>query len=737
MHSPNWCWACIAATVLTIRSQVLVALNRGDLAFEESYVFIAETDHLIMKPIPNLATRHLAVSHPFNYFVPCLPHTQTHAHAPAQVGYPFHYMVPTRNSKTVAIVRRFAGSDATAAAVQQVGPSPVLMHMDALRALVKPWYDLSFALKKDPAADAEFGWMLEMCAPTSPLALARSRTHARAAVPAHTAAWPGLRWGYSIGAAVGGVKHKLLDAFQLEPSSQFGTTTTDGHGAYTHYILHYTFAHEYSLEGIPMIDSRAGAWAFDKRQYQAWLPRQLSPPPHCVLESTHTLWSLLHDAMAAHDARNCTGCTGHGQPWPEGAPELLRLSAHDKWVRSRIDHAFADSAASRAGESSDSGKGSDSNTASFPSASPRAALALMGTGPWTFRDADQGSDAVGPFFFLRGGQLHTPWGSAAWALARGAAADGTSDPIVVFLCGRERWTHSLRIELSAGGSTAAAGDSSNGGWVWELGARLVLTARSTGEEQIGELLARPAALSTSSMAELRAAFLATEDLSPGEREAFLPSALNRRLLGTGPWTFGWGHGTIYLLAHGVAYFCAQPRQSSAGALGWWRAAPDGHVVVGGASHGTQTGSFFGGSDSPTERWLRVDCWTLTSNATSPATSASLVWSHPASRCFPTCSDATHSVTSAEFQASELARKASELTWSWANIPGMRFTFSDTEGGVLITPWGHGEWGITPSRKDVLVAEFAQQRHMLKFDTAVRTFVSTRCADGEVVQGRVA
>ena len=66
---------------------------------------------------------------------------------------------------------------------------------------------------------------------------------------------------------------------------------------------------------------------------------------------------------------------------------------------------------------------------------------------------------------------------------------------------------------------------------------------------------------------------------------------------------------------------------------------------------------------------------------------------------------------------------------------MRFVYSASEGGgVLVTPWGHGSWGIVPSRGDVLVAEFAQKRHMLLFDPAQDRFVSTRCDDGEVVKG---
>ncbi len=77
-------------------------------------------------------------------------------------------------------------------------------------------------------------------------------------------------WGYSIGAAVAGVTHRLLDAFQLEPSSQFGVEITDdrrrdGHGTYTHHILHYTFSHEYSREGSHTVPA---------------CPRHPAPSPH-------------------------------------------------------------------------------------------------------------------------------------------------------------------------------------------------------------------------------------------------------------------------------------------------------------------------------------------------------------------------------------------------------------------------------------------------------------------------
>ena len=402
--------------VLNRPNSVLKALESGKLQFEEEYVLVAETDHLLLKVLKNTATKDVAL------------------------GYPFHYMNPTRDANTRNLVRRFAGSDDVAARVQQVGPSPILVHMEALRKLVKPWYDLSFALKRDAAADAEFGWMLEM-------------------------------WGYSIGAAVAGVKHELLNELQLEPSSQFGLQITSGgtggwtnalggggKGEPTHHILHYTFSHEYSLEGIPMIDSRAGQWALDKREYQKGLPRHLIRPPYCAAESTWKWWSLLNQAMAAHDTPQlappsgskrsdqlpqdsvlCDGCTGGGAVWPNGTSNLLSLVRHDRAIRNGVEGLLR---GSRSAE----------------------AFALIASGPWALLEASPAADGkrVGPFYFLRGGQMHTPWGSAAWAAAPSTkdlfspstAYDeppSNGDPIVIYLCGRKKWTHSLRLETAGAG----------------------------------------------------------------------------------------------------------------------------------------------------------------------------------------------------------------------------------------------------------------------------------------------
>ena len=89
-------------------------------------------------------------------------------------------------------------------------------------------------------------------------------------------------------------------------------------------------------------------------------------------------------------------------------------------------------------------------------------------------------------------------------------------------------------------------------------------------------------------------------------------------------------------------------------------------------------------------------------------------------------------------SSALAQRVMQAgDWTWAGIPGMRFTFEAAHGGgVLVTPWGHGSWGVVPTRTDVLVAEFAQKRHMLRFEADGRSYVSTRCDDGEIVRGKL-
>ena len=120
----------------------------------------------------------------------------------------------------------------------------------------------------------------------------------------------------------------------------------------------------------------------------------------------------------------------------------------------------------------------------------------------------------------------------------------------------------------------------------------------------------------------------------------------------------------------------------------------------------------------------------------PARTSDFVWRHAAKRCFSSCADSTHTITSAELAGArgQLARRVAKAAWSWGqNREGLSFKMESGEG-VLITPWGHGTWALVPSRDDVILAEFAQQRHMLRFFPDEPKFVSTRCNDGDLLAG---
>ncbi len=206
----------------------------------EDYVYIAETDHLLMRDIPNRATPAINVAFFFPYMSP-VPHEQA------------------------AVIKRYFDGDHLS--VQPVGPSPALMHVDNLKKLTPLWYELSVKLKHDGAADRTFGWVLEM-------------------------------WGYSLACARVGVKHFVWQQLQIEPSSTWhqNVSAEDPH------IYHYTFGVEYSSDGIPTVGA-VGDWSLDKRHYfGAAPPLNLDPPPKCALECAWVWWRLFNEATASLSA---------------------------------------------------------------------------------------------------------------------------------------------------------------------------------------------------------------------------------------------------------------------------------------------------------------------------------------------------------------------------------------------------------------------------------------------------
>ena len=278
------------------------------------------------------------------------------------------------------------------------------------------------------------------------------------------------------------------------------------------------------------------------------------------------------------------------------------------------------------------------------------------------------------------------------------------------MCGAA-WTHVLQVLPPSGGAAPT----------------LLVTERGSGEATTATLLAPAADVlygnATRAGADVPGGLLPSE---PAAAEALVgaenvsaretSAALRRRLVGTGPWKLG-SVGDVYLLRRGAAYNARERVWGSWTSI----ATPD----------GPQAQLLLGKQLSQ----LTVDCWKL-ALVGKAATAHSLSWPQPAARCFSSCSDKTHAATTADLAASALARYVSALTWSWGkNREGLHFRLENGEG-MLDTPWGHGSWGVVPTRDDVLFAEFAQQRHMLRFNLTLGRYISTRCADGDTVEGEV-
>ena len=204
------------------------------------FVLILETDHVLMKPIPNFATETTPAAFVFGYM---------HGHA-------------GQNS----IVKKY-WPDGSGSSLDPVGPSPLLIHLDQLRLVTPRWLNYSFGLRSNGDAERVMqGWVQEM-------------------------------WGYTIAAASVGVKHKLIRDFQVEhgasarPAADF-----DQHA----YIFHYTYGIEYTMSGRPQGINQIGEWSLDKRHYGGdYPPRQLQPPPEGANAAAYWLLNAWNEASAA------------------------------------------------------------------------------------------------------------------------------------------------------------------------------------------------------------------------------------------------------------------------------------------------------------------------------------------------------------------------------------------------------------------------------------------------------
>mmetsp|Transcript_23437 Transcript_23437/g.76276 ORF Transcript_23437/g.76276 Transcript_23437/m.76276 type:complete len:519 (+) Transcript_23437:33-1589(+) len=130
---------------------------------EEDYILMAEPDHLMLAPLPNLMVGNRAAAFPFFYIVP-----KDHP----------------------ALIRKYTGpiSDDELAAMDPIGNSPVFIGKEDLRRVAPIWANVTVRMKQDKEADKAWGWVLEM-------------------------------YGYTVAAKLAGVEHDLHNgAAQRKPA---------------------------------------------------------------------------------------------------------------------------------------------------------------------------------------------------------------------------------------------------------------------------------------------------------------------------------------------------------------------------------------------------------------------------------------------------------------------------------------------------------------------------------------
>ncbi|CAI0416566.1 unnamed protein product [Linum tenue] len=111
-------------------------LEKADI--KEDYILMAEPDHVIVKPIPNLSRDGLGAAFPFFYIEPKKYETVLRKYFPEEKG-------PVTN-------------------IDPIGNSPVIIGKESLKKIAPTWMNVSLSMKKDPETDKAFGWVLEMYA---------------------------------------------------------------------------------------------------------------------------------------------------------------------------------------------------------------------------------------------------------------------------------------------------------------------------------------------------------------------------------------------------------------------------------------------------------------------------------------------------------------------------------------------------------------------------------------------
>ena len=160
-------------------------------AIKEEYVLIAETDHVLMKPMPNLATPTEAAAHAFGYM-----------HAGAHHQKVIELCDPSGSWRDL----------------QPVGPSPLIIKMSDLERVTPRWLEYSYKLRGDPMPARSSSKTGSLRCGDTPSPPPRSACVTR--------------------------------SFRLSDRTQ-RVRAHDGRLPQDFYIFHYTYGIEYTLQGQP------------------------------------------------------------------------------------------------------------------------------------------------------------------------------------------------------------------------------------------------------------------------------------------------------------------------------------------------------------------------------------------------------------------------------------------------------------------------------------------------------
>ncbi|KAL7244374.1 hypothetical protein ACSBR1_016588 [Camellia fascicularis] len=189
---------------------------------KEDYILMAEPDHIIVKPIPNLSRDGRGAAFPFFYIEP---------------------------QKYESVLRKFFPKEkGPITNIDPIGNSPVIVGKESLKKIAPTWMNVSLAMKRDPVADKEFGWVLEIFYPSSI-----------------------CKYAYAVASALHNVGNILYKDFMIQPpwNTEIGNK----------FIIHFTYGCDYDMKG-KLTYGKIGEWRFDKRSYTtAWPPKKPSTAP--------------------------------------------------------------------------------------------------------------------------------------------------------------------------------------------------------------------------------------------------------------------------------------------------------------------------------------------------------------------------------------------------------------------------------------------------------------------------